>query len=139
MMGGYTAQDRNPQGSLGDGDVYRIYHWHLIDSFIYFSHNLVSIPTPGWTNTAHRNGVKVLGTFITEWEAGAEACVLIFASMSTAEAFAKKLVEIAQCVAPPLQFPFGQLLHCTYPARTCSSVSYICLICTHTRTQVLWV
>ena len=34
--------------------------------FVYFSHKLVSCPPPTWTNTLHRNGVKVLGTFIVE-------------------------------------------------------------------------
>ncbi|CAG8449878.1 6005_t:CDS:10 [Diversispora eburnea] len=27
----------------------------------------IAVPPPQWTNVAHRNGVKVLGTFITEW------------------------------------------------------------------------
>jgi mannosyl-glycoprotein endo-beta-N-acetylglucosaminidase len=56
----------------------------------------VTIPPPGWTNAAHRNGVPVLGTFITEWDAGAEACTKIFESTATAAVFASKLVEIAK-------------------------------------------
>lgn len=99
MMGGYTPQDKHPQGATGDADIYRIYHWHLIDTFIYFSHNLVSIPTPGWTNAAHRNGVQVLGTFITEWEAGQVACTKIFENINSANAFAAKLVDIAKWVS----------------------------------------
>ncbi|KAF0424483.1 glycoside hydrolase [Gigaspora margarita] len=46
---------------------YSIQYWQYIDIFIYFSHHRITIPPPQWTNAAHRNGVKVLGTFITEW------------------------------------------------------------------------
>lgn len=34
--------------------------------FIYFSHNFVTIPPVPWVNAAHRNGVPILGTLITE-------------------------------------------------------------------------
>ncbi|KAI9697725.1 MAG: hypothetical protein M1820_007712 [Bogoriella megaspora] len=37
-----------------------------VDAFVYFSHKLVCVPPPTWTNTLHRNGVKSLGTFIIE-------------------------------------------------------------------------
>lgn len=40
------------------------------DIFIYFSHRLVTIPPQAYINVCHQFGVKVLGTFITEWEKG---------------------------------------------------------------------
>lgn len=45
---------------------YTFPYFQYIDTFIYFSHKLVCIPPPSWCNTLHRNGVKVLGTFIIE-------------------------------------------------------------------------
>ncbi|CAH1764963.1 6442_t:CDS:10, partial [Entrophospora sp. SA101] len=47
---------------------YSIQYWQYIDIFIYFSHQRIAIPPSQWTNAAHRNGVKVLGTFLTEHE-----------------------------------------------------------------------
>ncbi|KAH6943195.1 hypothetical protein HPB50_017152 [Hyalomma asiaticum] len=47
-----------------EADVYRFYHWQIIDTFIYYSHHMVTIPPPGWISAAHRHGVNVLGTFI---------------------------------------------------------------------------
>ncbi|KAH8036741.1 hypothetical protein HPB51_004255 [Rhipicephalus microplus] len=42
----------------------------MIDSFVYFSHYLVTIPPPGWISAGHKHGVKVLGTFIVEADPG---------------------------------------------------------------------
>ena len=74
---------------------YRLYHWQMIDTFVYFAHHLVTIPPPGWTNVAHASGTQVLGTVITEHEAGAKVCAEVLASRQDAEEFADKLVQIA--------------------------------------------
>jgi mannosyl-glycoprotein endo-beta-N-acetylglucosaminidase len=42
----------------------------MIDIFCYFSHNLVTIPSLSIINVCKRNGVDIIGTFITEWELG---------------------------------------------------------------------
>jgi hypothetical protein len=46
------------QGVSGAG-CFRLWHWDAIDSFVYFSHHLVSVPPPGWVHAAHKHGVKV--------------------------------------------------------------------------------
>ena len=57
---------------------YRFNHWAYIDIFVYFGHYTVTLPPPGLVNIAHHYGVKVLGTLIFEWEAGAiEAKLLL--------------------------------------------------------------
>jgi endo-beta-N-acetylglucosaminidase D len=68
MRGGYQ-EDRFSQGS-NQLYCYNFRYWQYIDIFIYFSHHCVTIPPPGWTESAHKNGVKVLGNFITEWGPG---------------------------------------------------------------------
>ncbi|BGP15215.1 hypothetical protein JCM10213_000833 [Rhodosporidiobolus nylandii] len=60
--GGYVEQD----GERG----YTLQHWDKVDSFIYFSHNRVSLPPFGWIQAAHTAGAKVFGTLIFEWDAG---------------------------------------------------------------------
>ena len=57
MAGGYL-DDKWVQGGTNEG-AYAIWHWYLIDVFVYFSHNLVTLPPPCWTNAAHKHGVKV--------------------------------------------------------------------------------
>lgn len=94
MRGGYL-QDRYVQG-CSEADSYRFYHWQYIDAFIYFSHNLVTVPPPGWTNTAHRHGVQMMGTLITEWDDGKKRCHQIIDSEESYKKFADKLVEITQ-------------------------------------------
>lgn len=61
MAGGYS-DDKWIQGGTNP-DAYAIWHWHLIDVFVYFSHTLVTLPPTSWINTAHRHGVKVLLAF----------------------------------------------------------------------------
>ncbi|CAN0909823.1 Cytosolic endo-beta-N-acetylglucosaminidase 2 [Linum grandiflorum] len=58
MQGGYV-DDKFVQGG-SNPDAYSIWHWYLMDVFVYFSHSLVTLPPPCWTNAAHRHGVKVL-------------------------------------------------------------------------------
>ena len=76
-------------------NCYRIHHWNFIDIFVYFSHNIVTIPPPCWTNAGHKHGVKVLGTFITEWKEGARYCSSILDNVESYQHFAKQLVDIA--------------------------------------------
>ncbi|KAM0830144.1 hypothetical protein ACQ4PT_066391 [Festuca glaucescens] len=93
MQGGYR-DDAAPQGGANP-DAYALWHWHLMDVFVYFSHYLVTLPPPCWTNAAHLHGVKVLGTFITEWEKGAEICREMFATKDSAQMYAERLAELA--------------------------------------------
>lgn len=57
FKGGYQ-DDKWIQGN-DNGDAYSLWHWDLTDVFVYFSHNLVTLPPPGWTNAAHKHGVQV--------------------------------------------------------------------------------
>jgi endo-beta-N-acetylglucosaminidase D len=63
--GGYMDYESVRPG-LADMEMYSCEYLQSVDTFIYFSHKLVCIPPPTWTNLLHRNGVKVLGTFIVE-------------------------------------------------------------------------
>jgi endo-beta-N-acetylglucosaminidase D len=47
-------------------DSYTCEYLQHVDTFIYFSHKLICVPPPTWTNALHRNGVKVLGTVLVE-------------------------------------------------------------------------
>ncbi|XP_025715705.1 cytosolic endo-beta-N-acetylglucosaminidase isoform X1 [Callorhinus ursinus] len=95
MMGGYL-DDKFIQGSTAH-NPYCFYHWQSIDIFVYFSHHTVTIPPVGWTNAAHRHGVCVLGTFITEWKEGGQLCEAFLAGDERSyRAVADQLVLIAQ-------------------------------------------
>ncbi|KAL8702504.1 MAG: hypothetical protein Q9201_004319 [Fulgogasparrea decipioides] len=49
-----------------DGELYNCKYLQFVDTFIYFSHKLICVPSPSWINVLHRNGVKVLGTCLIE-------------------------------------------------------------------------
>ncbi|KAK7281105.1 hypothetical protein RIF29_08805 [Crotalaria pallida] len=93
-MGGGYLDDKWVQGGPNP-DAYAIWHWHLIDVFVYFSHSLVTLPPPCWINAAHRHGVKVLGTFITEWDEGRAACDALLSTKESAQMYAERLAELA--------------------------------------------
>lgn len=94
MAGGYTDDDKWVQGG-SNPDAYAIWHWYLIDVFVYFSHSLVTVPPPCWTNAAHKHGVKVLGTFITEWDEGRVICNALLSTKESAQIYAERLAELA--------------------------------------------
>ncbi|XP_050210440.1 cytosolic endo-beta-N-acetylglucosaminidase 1 isoform X2 [Mercurialis annua] len=93
LQGGY-GDDKWVQGGF-NGDAYGVWHWHLIDVFVYFSHALVNLPPPCWTNAAHKHGVKVLGTFLTEWEEGRLVCNKLLETEESARMYAERLSELA--------------------------------------------
>ncbi|KAL3203537.1 hypothetical protein MRX96_011908 [Rhipicephalus microplus] len=62
-MDGNYKEDRFIYGT-DEAQGYRFHHWQVIDTFIYYSHHMVTIPPPGWITAAHKHAVKVLGTFI---------------------------------------------------------------------------
>ncbi|XP_031497779.1 cytosolic endo-beta-N-acetylglucosaminidase 1-like [Nymphaea colorata] len=94
MAGGYL-DDKWVQGNQNDA-AYTIWHWYLMDVFVYFSHNLVTLPPPCWINAAHSHGVKALGTFITEWDEGRVVCNTLLATKESARMYAARLAELAQ-------------------------------------------
>ena len=93
MMGGYTL-DKYPQG-VNVMEDYHFYHWHLIEGFIYFSHNFITIPPATWTNAAHANGVLSMGTIITEWEDGTQTCNHLLSTSDNVEKFVEQCVSLA--------------------------------------------
>ncbi|XP_030540409.1 cytosolic endo-beta-N-acetylglucosaminidase 1 [Rhodamnia argentea] len=93
MQGGYL-DDKWVQGG-DNAEAYAIWHWYLMDVFVYFSHNLVTLPPPCWTNAAHRHGVRVLGTFIAEWEEGRLACNKLLSTKDSARMYAERLAQLA--------------------------------------------
>ncbi|CAI5674091.1 cytosolic endo-beta-N-acetylglucosaminidase [Oreochromis niloticus] len=95
MMGGYL-DDRFVQGTNAEAP-YAFYHWQYIDIFNYFSHHLVTIPPAVWTNAAHKHGVIVIGTFITEWISGAAMCEDFLKDEESYRRVADKLVQISHC------------------------------------------
>lgn len=87
--------------------AYRFEHWSNIDGFIYFGHYRLTVPPPSWVNQAHRNGAKIFGTLIFEWDDGAKECKDMLDGVVTYQGkvidndlgslyFAEKIVEIAK-------------------------------------------
>ncbi|XP_035511235.1 cytosolic endo-beta-N-acetylglucosaminidase [Morone saxatilis] len=95
MMGGYL-DDKFVQGTTAEAP-YAFYHWQHIDIFNYFTHRMVTVPPAVWTNAAHKHGVVVLGTFITEWTDGAKICEDFLKDEESYRKVADKLVQISHC------------------------------------------
>jgi mannosyl-glycoprotein endo-beta-N-acetylglucosaminidase len=96
MAGGYAPdQDRFPDGNNNDR-LYRFTYWQYADTFIYFAHDRVSFPPPGWTNSAHRNGVLSLGTFDIEGQSLDAEVRELLDDKQKRRRYAEKLAEIAR-------------------------------------------
>ncbi|GIY42992.1 cytosolic endo-beta-N-acetylglucosaminidase [Caerostris extrusa] len=93
MKGGYL-EDRFINGAKQD-DPFFFVHWAAVDIFGYFSHNLVSIPPCSWISAAHRNGVQVIGTFISEWDEGVKVFETAFSNKILVDQLCMQLVNIA--------------------------------------------
>lgn len=55
----------------------------------------MTIPPAGLIDIAHKHGTRVLGTLITEWDAGYGICAGLLKSQATVELAAAKLTQIA--------------------------------------------
>lgn len=96
MRGGYlqdAVEDTFQLCDTSDVPSYTFLHWAATDVFVYFSHYRVSCPPQSWIAAAHRNGVPILGTFITEWADGASDSVLL---LDNYELAATKLALLAR-------------------------------------------
>jgi endo-beta-N-acetylglucosaminidase D len=75
-----TWFDEKSQGGHGQSDdgnrtaanVYNFSFWQYLDIFYYFGHQLLTIPPTVWTNAAHKNGVRSLGTLNLNWSESGE-------------------------------------------------------------------
>lgn len=95
MKGGYL-EDRFVHGTSDVSDPYIFTHWSLVDIFVYFSHQFVTIPPLGWINAAHSHGVQILGTIITEWKDGEKLWQELFEHEDKIDKMINKLVEICK-------------------------------------------
>ncbi|KAI4701763.1 hypothetical protein J4E89_010607 [Alternaria sp. Ai002NY15] len=81
-----------------DKELYSCEYLQFLDTFVYFSHKLVCVPPPTWTNTLHRNGVEALGTFLIEPQTEGSERVLNHTTEESGDLnfpMAKKLASIA--------------------------------------------
>ncbi|KAI4689211.1 uncharacterized protein J4E88_002560 [Alternaria novae-zelandiae] len=81
-----------------DKELYSCEYLQFVDTFVYFSHKLVCVPPPTWTNTLHRNGVEALGTFLIERQTEGSERVFNHTTEESGEMnfpMAKKLAFIA--------------------------------------------
>lgn len=92
--GGYNAYE-SCQGAVVDKEWYSCEYWQYVETFVYFSHRLVTVPPPAWINTGHRNGVNVLGTFLVE-PGSAEVAQVLEQDEAGSFSVARQLSRLAQ-------------------------------------------
>lgn len=85
------------QGAETATESYVCKYMQFVSTFVYFSHHLITIPPPTWINTCHRNGVKVLGTFIIEPGTHDIRHVLQRTPNKDSYVLADRLVSMAKC------------------------------------------
>ena len=96
FKGGYHPSESSQGQCPFPETIYTAEYLSLASAFVYFSHKRVSIPPAAWTNTLHRNGVKVLGTCMVEGPRDAPELSRLFQRGSEGEfIFATQLARIA--------------------------------------------
>ena len=120
LKGNYR-DDRFPQGVRSPVEVpYTVEAWECIDTLVYFGHDLVTLPPPGWTDAAHRHGVRVLGTIITEGPSGPRDCARLFGA--EAAKAADRLAAVAAYYGFDGYVETRRSLPCTVCCTVCCSV-----------------
>ncbi|CAJ0581219.1 unnamed protein product, partial [Mesorhabditis spiculigera] len=96
MANGYLAFERDDGCQLVDDQLQPLVllNWWQFDIFVYFSHHFVTFPPAGWLNLAHKHGVRVLGTLITEWTDGAKICEKILEDETSVKKTIDALISV---------------------------------------------
>ena len=96
FKGGYVSNsDLYPQGT-DDADTYNFSFWQYMDSFCYFAHHRISVPTTWWINSAHQNGIPVTGTVIFEGSSGNDLTLMFSKSKGKPDQALAQLVALAE-------------------------------------------
>lgn len=99
MAGGYHHDNYSFGYHIFDDNQlpfeYFIEYWSIIDIFIYFSHDFITIPPIQWIENAHKFNTLILGTIITEHEYGTILTHKMIDNSIMRKKIVKKLVEIA--------------------------------------------
>lgn len=89
--------DYEGTSSIGlDEEKYACEYLQYVDTLTYFSHKLVCVPPPTWTNTLHRNGVRALGTLLIEPQTPGSEKLLQHGDDGLSFPLATKLAKIAE-------------------------------------------
>ena len=98
FRGGYVPSESSAV-SLNDADLYHgaytMNAWEHVDAFVYFSHNLFSIPPQNWCIAAHRHGAVILGTLMTEGASGQHFWQQLLNDASLVERLAEQMTVVA--------------------------------------------
>lgn len=97
----YQYADYDPQGNGCIQDNYNTYYynfnyWQYIDVFAFVGQGLFTIPTPGYINAAHRNGVKIIGALMSPVNQGeyTEEFKMLFTPIGDKFPLADKMVSV---------------------------------------------
>ena len=96
LRGGYT-DDFHCQSLQHSAQTtaYAFQHWAHLDTLVYFSHHRVTVPPSSHITAAHKDGVRVLGTVLTEWQAGERATMELI-TRDDGDEYARALVRLCE-------------------------------------------